>query len=62
VHVIIIPEVTFNFAKDHGYSISGKVNAVLQFEIIYGFHQTDAADLKKVVHIFAAIGKILEYT
>ena len=53
----VVPEVAPDFSDDHGYSIGGKFYIQAGIEIIDGFDQTNAANLKQIIHIFIGSGK-----
>src|SRR5690606_16144919 len=40
--------------------IGGKFYVLAQVEVVDGFHQADAADLKEIVHVFAAVVEPLD--
>lgn len=56
---VIVAQVTADLANNHGYRISGKFHFHIDVEVIYGLHQPDTADLKKVIQIFSTHGEAL---
>ena len=57
----VIPQITPHFSHDHGNCIGGKLNVLVYVEIVDGFDQPDAPDLKEIIHIFITAGKPLDY-
>ena len=59
---IVVSELPSDFPYNHGYRISGKFDFHIDVEVIYGLHQPDTADLKKVIQIFSTHGDCRLYT
>ena len=57
---IVVPQIPADLPDDHGHCVCGKLHLQFHVEIVNGFDQTDAADLKQVVHIFITGGKPLD--
>ena len=51
---IIVPQIPSDLPDDHRYRIRRKFHLQSRIKVIYRFHQSDTADLKQVVCIFAA--------
>ena len=46
-----------DLADDHGDRVGAELDPQGQVKVVHRFHEADAADLKKVVRVFAAGGK-----
>ncbi len=57
---VVVAQIAADFPDDHRDSVSGKFYTHGGVKIVNGFDQADAADLKKVVHIFMVAGKALD--
>lgn len=45
----------------HRHAVCGKLDLLRDIEIVHGLDEADAADLKQIVHVFAASGKALDH-
>ena len=59
-HGIVIAQIAADFPDNHGDGIGTEAYALLHIEIVDGLDQADAAHLKQVVEILAAVDKALD--
>ena len=56
----VIAQITANLTNNHGHSVGRKAHIEITIKIVDGFDQTDAADLKQIVHRLAASVEALD--
>lgn len=59
---VVVSEIASDFPDDHGNGIGGKFYLHSRIEIVDGFDQPDAANLKQIIHIFVGDGKTADHT
>ena len=58
----VVAQVAPDLPGNHGYAVGGKAHVVVfGVKIVDGLDQTDAADLKQIVHVLAAADEFLDY-
>ena len=58
---VVVPEIPEDFADDHGHAVGAQAHVHAQIKIVQPLHQPDAAHLKQIVHVFAAVLKALNH-
>ena len=57
---LVVAQIAPYFSDDHRHGIGTELYAQADIKIVDGFDQSDTADLKKIVRVFAAVVKALD--
>ena len=59
---VVVSEIAADFANNHGDRVSGKFYFHSGIKVVNGFDQSDASNLKQIIHIFIGCGKTTDHT
>ena len=58
----VVAQIPPDFPHDHRDGVGRKPDIQIDIEIVDGFHQADASDLKQIIHALSPSGKALDDT
>ena len=59
---VVVTQIPADFTDDHRNRIGRELYAQCRIEVVDGFDQTDASNLKEIIYVLVVPGKALDYT